>query len=180
MFLFQESICLIWKLMSYLAAVGLMGYTIQFRIVCRTVCVVSSYVLLPANTPMMMGLVIAEIGLVSHKTCLVVLSTHTHTHIPPSPLCRCSGRCTNNKNNFYDSLRILFRISSAINVALNNPSIPAWPIPPPFLFPLRLLRHRRWQSPRMRRDAYKNQRQKFWVIWWHFEGINLIAFNAKR
>lgn len=137
MFLFQESICLIRKLMSYLAAVGLMGYTIQFRIVCRTVCVVSSYVLLPANTPMMMAPVIAEIGLVSHKTCLVVLSTHTHT--PPSPLCR----CTNNKNNFYDSLRILFRISSAINVALNNPSIPAWPIPPPFLFPLQLLRHRR-------------------------------------
>lgn len=68
--------------MSYLAAVGLMGYTIQFRIVSRTVCVVSSYVLLPANTPMMMAPVIAEIGLVSHKTCLVVLSTHTHTHLP--------------------------------------------------------------------------------------------------
>lgn len=82
MFLFQESICLIRKLMSYLAALGLMGYTIQFRIVCRTVCVVSSYVLLPANTPMMMAPVIAEIGLVSHKTCLVVLSTHTHTHLP--------------------------------------------------------------------------------------------------
>lgn len=109
--------------MSYLAAMGLMGYTIQFRIVCRTVCGIFLCFVASKHTDDD-GPVIAEIGLVSHKTCLVVLSTHT----PPPPICLPS-RCTNNKNNFYDSLRILFRISSAINVALNNPSIPARPIP---------------------------------------------------